>query len=87
MCLLADHSAIKPQFLSLAGRPALVLVVPNFFHVGIMEATMLWGNFNAEDVFCSLSQICLDTILCLSSAGSSCQVFWKEGPKTRQMLN
>ena len=35
--------ALLPRFLSLAGRPALgkVLVVPNFFHLRIMEATVL----------------------------------------------
>uniref|UniRef100_UPI00358EC140 phagosome assembly factor 1 isoform X2 n=1 Tax=Myxine glutinosa TaxID=7769 RepID=UPI00358EC140 len=41
--------ALLPRLLSLAGRPALgrVLVVPNFFHLRIMEATVLLGTFNA----------------------------------------
>ena len=42
--------ALLPRLLSLlAGRPALgrVLVVPNFFHLSMMEATVFLGTFNA----------------------------------------
>ena len=41
--------ALLPWLLSLAGRPALgrVLVVPNFFHLRMMEATVFLGTFNA----------------------------------------
>ncbi len=58
--------ALLPQLLSLAGRPALgrVLVVPNFFHLQRMEATVLIGTFNAADIFLYPSpDLCLDTIL------------------------
>ena len=43
----------SPQLLSLAERPALgrVLVVPNFFHLKMMEATVFLGTFNAADIF------------------------------------
>ena len=45
--------ALLPQLLSLAGRTALgkVLVVPNFFHLRMMEATVFLGTFNAADIF------------------------------------
>ena len=45
--------ALLPLLLSLAGRPALgrVLVVLNFFHLRMMEATVFLGNFNAADIF------------------------------------
>jgi hypothetical protein len=38
---------------SLAGRPALgrVLVVPNVFHLRMMEATVFLGTFNAAKMF------------------------------------
>ena len=37
------------RLLSLAGRPALgrVLMVSNFFHLRMMEATVFLGTFNA----------------------------------------
>ena len=56
----------SPRMLSLAGWPALgrVLVVPNFFHLRIMEATVLLGNFNT-DILYSLPQICASTQSCL----------------------
>jgi hypothetical protein len=40
---------LLPRLLSLAGRPALggVLVVPNLFHLRMMEATVFLGTFNA----------------------------------------
>ena len=62
--------ALLPLLLSLAGRPALgkVLVVPNFFHLRMMEATVILGTFNAADVFWySSPDVCLDTILSRSS--------------------
>ena len=39
----------SPQLLRLAGRPApgRVLVVPKFFHLRMMEATVFLGSFNA----------------------------------------
>ena len=45
--------ALLPQLLSFAGRPALgrVLVVPNFFHLRMMEATVFLGTFNAAEFF------------------------------------
>ena len=41
------------RLLSLAGRPALgrVLVVPNFFHLRMMESTVFLETFNAADIF------------------------------------
>ena len=66
--------ALLPLLLSLARCPALerLLVVPNFFHLRIMEATVLLGIFNAVDILLSPSpDLCLDTILPLSSVGSS----------------
>ena len=48
--------ALLPRLFSLAGRPALgrVLVVPNFFRLRMMEATVFLGTFNAEDFFLEL---------------------------------
>jgi hypothetical protein len=45
--------ALLPRLLSLAGRPALgrVLVVPNFFYLRIMEATVFLGTFHAVKMF------------------------------------
>ena len=45
--------ALLPRLLSLDGRPALgrVLVVPNFFHLRMMEATVLIGTFKAAEIF------------------------------------
>ena len=39
------------------------LVIPNFFHLRIMEATVLLGTFNAAECFCRLPQICASTDL------------------------
>ena len=63
--------ALPPWLLSL---PALgrVLVVPNFFHLRMMEATVFLGTFNAAEMFCFLSpDRCLDTILSRSSTDNS----------------
>jgi hypothetical protein len=48
--------ALLPQLLSLAGRPALgrVLVVPYFFHLRMMEATVILRTFNAAKMFGTL---------------------------------
>ena len=45
--------ALFPRLLSLARRPALgrVLVVPNFLHLRMMEATVFLGTFNAAEMF------------------------------------
>ena len=66
--------ALLPRLLSLAGQPALgrVLVVPNFFHLKMIEATVFLGNFNAADIFWYPSpDLCLDTILPWSSTNNS----------------
>ena len=44
--------ALLPRLLSLSGWPALerVLVVPNFFHLRMMEATVFLGTFNAAEL-------------------------------------
>ena len=44
---------LLPQLLSLAGQPALrrVLVVPDFFQLRMMEATVFLGTFSAADIF------------------------------------
>ena len=58
--------ALLLRLLSLAGRPTLgrVLVVPNFFHLRIMEATVLIGTLNAADIFLYPPlDLCLVTIL------------------------
>ena len=46
-------TAFLPRLLSLVGRPALgrVLLVPNFFRLRMMEATVFLGTFNAADIF------------------------------------
>ena len=45
--------ALFPRLLTLDGRPALgrVLVVLNFFHLRMMEATVLIGTFKAAERF------------------------------------
>ena len=45
--------ALLPRLLNLSGQPALgrVLVVPNFFHLRMMEATVPLWNFNAAEMF------------------------------------
>ena len=45
---------LLPRLLNLSGRTALgrvLLVVPNFFHLRIMEATVFLGTFNAAEMF------------------------------------
>ena len=61
------------RLLSLAGQRALgrVLVVPNFFHLRMMEATVSLGTFNAADFWYPSSDLCLNTILSRSSTDNS----------------
>ena len=57
----------SPWLLSFAGQPALgrFLVVPNFIHLGIMEAQCSWEPLMQHNCFCSLPQICASTQSCL----------------------
>ncbi|KAI3354616.1 hypothetical protein L3Q82_019120 [Scortum barcoo] len=66
--------ALFPRSLSLDGRPALgrVLVVLNFFHLWMMEATVLIGTFKAAEIFLYPSpDLCLETDLSLRSTDNS----------------
>jgi hypothetical protein len=57
-----------------AGQPALgrVLVIPNFLHLRMMEATVSLGTFNAAEMFWYPSpDLCLYTILSQSSGDNS----------------
>ena len=70
---LPDHGPSPPivQFgrVASSGR---VLVVPNFFHLRIMEASVFLRTFNAGDIFWYPSpDLCLDTILSRSSKDNS----------------
>jgi hypothetical protein len=48
------------------------LVVPNFFHLRMMEATVFLGTFNASDIFWYPSPgLCLDKILSRRSTDNS----------------
>ena len=63
---IGKEGDLLPRLLSLAGRSALgrVLVVPNFFHLRMIEATVFLGTFNAADMFWyPFPDLCLDTIL------------------------
>ena len=63
-----------PRLLSLAGRQALgrVLVVPNFFHLRMMDATVFLETFNAAEMFWyPYPDLCFDTILSRSSTDNS----------------
>ena len=54
--------ALLPRLLILAGRPTLgrVLVVPNFFHLQMMEATVLIWTFNAaKEILNPSPDLCL----------------------------
>ena len=59
--------ALLPCFLSLPGLPAeaSILVVPNFFHLRMLKATVFLGTFNAANIFGTLPQICASTQSCL----------------------
>ena len=65
---------LLPRLLNLIRWPALesVLVVLNFFHLRMMEATVFLGTFNAADIFWYPSpDLCIDTIFCQSSMYNS----------------
>jgi hypothetical protein len=48
------------------------LVVPNVFHLWMMEVTVFFGTFNAADIFCYPSpDLGLQTILSLISTDNS----------------
>ena len=71
--------ALLPGLLSLPGRIALgrVLVVLNFFHLRIVEATVFLGTFNAAEHFCYPSpDLCLDTILSWEVFGQLFDLRW-----------
>jgi hypothetical protein len=62
--------ALLPRLLSLAWRPALgkVLVVPNFFHLIMMESTVVLETFKVAELFLYPSpDLYLDTILSWNS--------------------
>lgn len=63
---------------SLAKRPALVrvLVVPNFFWLRIMEATVETAGPPVQQNFCSLQQICTLTQSRLSAVLAVCSTSW-----------
>ena len=66
--------ALLPRLLSLARWPALgrVLVVPNFFHLRMMEATVFFETFNAAEMFWYRSlDLCLDITLSQSFTDNS----------------
>ena len=66
--------ALLPRLLSLAGRPALgrVLVVPNVFHLRMMEPIVFLGTFNVSEMFWYPSpDLRLNTILSRSSTANS----------------
>ena len=59
-------TSLTKALLSLAGRPALgrVLVVPNFFHLRMMEANAFMRTCNAAEMFWySFPDLCLNTFL------------------------
>jgi hypothetical protein len=66
--------ALLPWLLSLAGWPDLgrVLVVPNFFHLRMMEVTVFLGTFNIAEMFWYPSpDLCFDIILSRCSTDNS----------------
>ena len=73
--LPAKSKPFLPRWLNLAGQPALgrVLVVSNFFHLRMMEATVLLGNFTAAEIFSypstdlCLTQSCLGALWTIPS--------------------
>ena len=69
---------LLPRLLSLARRPALgrKLVVPNFFHLRMMETTVFLGTFNDADIFGNLPQICALTQSCLRALRTIPSTSW-----------
>jgi hypothetical protein len=75
--------ALLPRLLSLAKRLALGrdLVVPNFFHLRMMEATVFLGTFNAADnTWYPSPDLCLDTIPSTSCLSFCSDVLLTVGP-------
>ena len=70
--------ALLPWLLSLAGRPALerVLVVPNFFHLRMMEPLRSWGPSILKECFGNLPQICASTQSCLGGIWEILSTSW-----------
>ena len=70
--------ALLPRLLSLAGWPALgrVLVVSNFFHLRIMEATVFLRTFNTAGIFWYPSPDCTSTQSQRSTDNSFDLVAW-----------
>ena len=68
----SQTKALLPRSLSLDGRPALVLVVPNFFNLRMMEGTVLIGTFKAAEMFLyPSSDLFLKTIMSQLSTDTS----------------
>ena len=60
----------SPPIAQFAGQPnpGRVLVVPNFFHLRMMQATVFFWTFNAAEFFWYTSpDLCRDTIMSLTS--------------------
>ena len=79
---VSDHQVLgrlpdqgpSPLITQFGWLPALgrVLVVPDFFRLRMMEATVFLGTFNAAEIFWYPSpDLCLDTILSRSSRDNS----------------
>ena len=60
---------LLPRSISLAGRPALgrVFLVPNFFHLRMMEPTVFLGPSTLQKCLRTLPQICASTQSCLGA--------------------
>ena len=70
--------AFLSRLLRLVGQRALgrVLVVPNFFHLKITEATVFLGTFNATAIFWyPFPDLCLDTIMSQRSTDNSFNLY------------
>jgi hypothetical protein len=63
----SDHQVLG-QLPDQGPSPPIAQVVPNFFHLIMLEGTVFLGTFNAAEMFWYPSQdLCLDTILPRSS--------------------
>ena len=51
-------------------------MVPNFFHLRMMETTVLLGTVNAAAIFCTLPQICASTQSCLGALRTIPSTSW-----------
>ena len=65
----SQTKAFLLRLFSLAGQPALgrALVVRNFFHLRMMEATVFFRTSMRHKCFGTLSQICASTQSCLGA--------------------